>query len=315
MEKKAYAVLLYEQGDIIRLKKNYEQSFPSLEEIRRVYQALGSYFQLAIGSHPASSFDFDLVAFAKAFRLEVGKTLSALKVLEQAGWIVLTESVYIPATFRIKVSKETLYAYQISNKKMDGIIKSILRTHHGAFKHPINIKEAQLGRFLNQQAQEIRKALSIMHQDGIIDYTTAKDDPQLFFLQERIDSAHLSLDLKLYEFRKQRYLFRIQKVEEYLQIESCRTAFMADYFGEKDLDPCGVCDNCLDRKKQGSADEFSQLRDQLIETIRNHPDTMSSRQLIQAYQGRNKELALQALAQLLEEEIVEERDGVLYLPS
>ncbi|MCB0640962.1 MAG: RecQ family zinc-binding domain-containing protein, partial [Phaeodactylibacter sp.] len=289
------------------------QSFPELKEIRRVYQALGSFYQLAVGSHPASSFDFDLVDFARTFQLEPAKTLSALKMLEQAGWIALTDAVYLPASFRIKVSKETLYDYQIRNPKMDGVIKSLLRTHHGAFKHSIHIKEAQLGRLLNQNAGAIRKALELMRQDGIIDYAPAKDEPQLTFIQPRVDTADLLIDQALYNFRKERYAYRIAQVKGYLASDACRTVFMAAYFGEEGLADCGVCDNCLDRKKQGSPDELQSLRQTILQHLKDAAMPMSSRQLLQHFNGRQRDLALEALAELFGEELVEERQGVLYL--
>jgi len=66
--KKSYAVLLYHTSDKANLIYQYEQSYPSMEEIRRTYRALGNYYQLAIGGSAADSFDFDLVELVKKFR-------------------------------------------------------------------------------------------------------------------------------------------------------------------------------------------------------------------------------------------------------
>src|SRR5690606_21133287 len=59
--KKSYAVLLYANTDKINLLHNFEISFPAFDEIRRTYQALGSYFQIAVGGGQGQSYDFDLV--------------------------------------------------------------------------------------------------------------------------------------------------------------------------------------------------------------------------------------------------------------
>ncbi|MEM8907342.1 MAG: ATP-dependent DNA helicase RecQ, partial [Bacteroidota bacterium] len=88
--KKSFAVLLTNAGDARYLEKNFELTFPALEEVRRVYQALSSYFQLAIGSGLGESFDFDLQDFATIYQLEALKTYNCLKILEQAGVLVLT---------------------------------------------------------------------------------------------------------------------------------------------------------------------------------------------------------------------------------
>ena len=41
---KAYAVLLYNASDPLKLEELYQKTYPSLKEIKRTYQALGSYF-------------------------------------------------------------------------------------------------------------------------------------------------------------------------------------------------------------------------------------------------------------------------------
>ena len=89
--------------DRIDLEKNFEKSFPEIKYIKQVYQALGSYFQLAVGSGVGESFDFDIIDFCERYRFEIVKSFNALKVLEKAGWLMLTESIYIPSTFHIKI--------------------------------------------------------------------------------------------------------------------------------------------------------------------------------------------------------------------
>ncbi|MCB0617273.1 MAG: RecQ family ATP-dependent DNA helicase, partial [Saprospiraceae bacterium] len=125
--RKAYATLLYDASDRLRLETQYDQSFPDVKEIRRIYQALGSYYQLAIGSGEGQSFDFDLLEFSRTFKLEPIKAFSALKVLEQAGWVVLTEAVHVPSSFQILVDKDTLYDYQLKNRQFDKVLKALLR--------------------------------------------------------------------------------------------------------------------------------------------------------------------------------------------
>ncbi|MDH3650563.1 MAG: ATP-dependent DNA helicase, partial [Saprospiraceae bacterium] len=46
----SHVVLLYQSRDLDRLTHMYEQSFPPISEIRRIYNALGNYLKLAVGS-------------------------------------------------------------------------------------------------------------------------------------------------------------------------------------------------------------------------------------------------------------------------
>ena len=78
--------------------RQFEEQFPPLLEIRQVYRALGSYFQLACRSGAMTSFDFDLLDFAHRFNFSPTRVLSSLRILEESGWLSLSESVFQPAT-------------------------------------------------------------------------------------------------------------------------------------------------------------------------------------------------------------------------
>src|SRR5690606_32421655 len=89
--KKAFAVLLYNEADKIKLKRNFEQSFPTVQEIAQIYFQLGNYFQLAYGAGEDLIFDFNIGDFCNRFQLNPIKTIAALKFLEKDEWISLSE--------------------------------------------------------------------------------------------------------------------------------------------------------------------------------------------------------------------------------
>jgi ATP-dependent DNA helicase RecQ len=93
--KKSYSVLLYNKTDKRQLEENYRVSFPDMKDIRRVYHGLGNYLQLATGSGLGQSFDFEIQHFCSHFGLDILPTYSVLRVLEQEGWLILSESVFI----------------------------------------------------------------------------------------------------------------------------------------------------------------------------------------------------------------------------
>ena len=145
-EKKSYAILLYNKTDELNLVRNYEKSFPEIQDIKNTYLALGSYLQLAIGSGKDENFDFDLNKFAINFKLDIAKTYSCLKVLEQSGWLTLNDAVKILSSVQFIVEKEKLYDYQLKNKQLDITIKIMLRLYQGILSAPININEHQIAK-------------------------------------------------------------------------------------------------------------------------------------------------------------------------
>lgn len=305
--KKSYATLLYQENDRNNLERQFEQSYPPLGEIRRVYRALGSFFQLAVGSGKGQSFDFDIVAFTQTYQLDAMPTFHALKILEQAGWIIVTDAVFQPASLMIKVSKDELYDYQLRHSKMDKVLKAVLRTYQGAFSQHLSIREAQLARFLKIPHTALQQAFHKLHQDGIVDYRPQKDQPQLIFLQERVEAGNLTIDEQLYKFRKNRHLERIQAAVKYAETPICRSQQLLSYFGEHNASPCGICDVCLGRhKKDLSAADFEKLKRKISMVLKREALTLD--QVVDSFAPKWQERVLQTLEYLVDEGMIDKEE-------
>lgn len=302
---KSYAVLLYNESDRIKLERQYELSFPPFEEIRRTYRALGSFFQLAVGAGEGQSFDFDIVKFTNNFQLDLIRTFSCLKILEQAGWIVLTDAVFIPSSLMIKVDKDALYDYQLRNPKMDKLLKAILRTYQGAFNHHIRLRENQLAHFLKMSPDSLKQALQRMHQDNIVDYQPQKDSPQIIFLKERVDADNLMIDQKIYQFRKERQRKNIQSAIAYATRARCRSQQLLSYFGEDEAGRCGICDVCTGRTKaELDTDKFEKYKDKIHMVLRREQLTLE--ELVSSFSPKRHEEVLKAIEYLMDEGYLEQ---------
>ncbi len=297
--KKSYATLLYAPNDKASLERNFEISFPPLKEIRRVYQALGSYFQLASGSGMGQSFDFDINDFCSNFKLDVLPAFSCLKILEQEGWITMNESVYLPSSFMVLVTREQLYDFQLKNPSLDLIVKTLLRVTEGAFSNFVNLNENSVANFLKMKADDFIAALHRFHKEGVIDYRPSKDKPQLVFTQDRVDAENLTIDQKQYNFRKERQAQRIEKAIAYATTPRCRSQQLLHYFGENTV-PCGICDVCLGRTKaELNADDFERYKSKISQVLKAGP--LSESQLLEAFAANRHNKVIEAINFLLEE--------------
>jgi ATP-dependent DNA helicase RecQ len=100
-EKKAYAVLFYNNSDVLQLTSRLEQQYPSIDEIKQIYHHLGNYYQLAHGAGEGLSLEFDLADFCGRFKLDPFRTLHAIKFLEHDEYIALTETVFLPSRVQV----------------------------------------------------------------------------------------------------------------------------------------------------------------------------------------------------------------------
>lgn len=308
-EQKAFAVLLYNQLDRKNLEKSTEKSFPPIKEIKRVYQALGSYFQLAVGGGMGETFDFDIMEFIQKYSFDILTTYNALKILEQSGWLTVSESIFIPPSLKIIVRKDELYDYQLRNKKMDVLVKAILRSTHGSFNDFVNINERQLCNVLKISRTDLRNGFKVLQQDGMIAYRPMKDKPQMTLLEERVDAHNLTIDQELYAFRKKRHQFRIQKAIEYAEERVCRSKQLLLYFGEKSRD-CGVCDVCLKHKSEILSEEDYQRYKTKIQLLLKR-EKLTINEVVDSFGAKRQGKVTQTLEYLLDEEILQLEDDKL----
>ncbi len=301
-QQKAYTVLLYSNEDKIRLEKNLELSYPELKKVRTVYRALASYFQLAIGSGKGKSFDFVLVEFCKNYDLGILETFNILKLLDREAYISLSDAIFIPSTLYVKMGKVELYDFLIKNQKFENLLKTILRVYQGAFKSHIKINEQQLAKYLNLNHKELGSQLTYLNQLNIISYTPQKDVPQITYLTENLRPGDLDIDMKLFQFRKERQKERIKDAIDYAEKETCRNVLLLKYFGEQGK-VCGNCDVCTGRNKtQPADDEFETLKQKVRWVLEK--EALSIEDLTASFSPKYREKVLTVISFLLDESII-----------
>lgn len=249
-EKKAFAIILYHQPDIDALQEQLRLSFPPIEMIKNTYRALANYFQLALGSGKDQTFLMNLYDFCQAYQLNVLTTYNALKILERAGYLSLSESVYMPSQIHFNISKEDLFRFQVLNPAYDVIIKTILRSYGGVFDEYVKINETDIAQKCGMAIETLKEKLVGMVKSQIISYIPQSDSPRLTFLHARIDQQYLIIPKDIYENRKKDYEHRVHFMIQYVSATNiCRSRYLLSYFNETETNMCGICDVCKEYHK------------------------------------------------------------------
>jgi ATP-dependent DNA helicase RecQ len=257
-EKKSYAVMLYNKSDNAKLKKRISDNFPEKKFIGNVYSSLCNYFQIGEGSGLDSVFGFTLLDFCSVYKYPVLQTFSALKILQQAGYIELTEELNNGSRLLFTVNKEELYRLNNLDEKLEELINLLLRSYTGLFTEYAYIDEKQIARRMNTNREDVYESLVVLKKMKILDYIPAKNTPLIIFTHERIDEKKLIISKNIYENRKARFEEKIEKILMYVTEENrCRSRMLLQYFGEKSSNACGVCDYCLSKKEKRGEEKIS----------------------------------------------------------
>jgi ATP-dependent DNA helicase RecQ len=272
-EKKAYAILLYNQGDKIELERNVEVSFPTMDEIRQTYQALANYYQIPTGSSEGVTYDFDIADFCDTYKLHAITCFNSLKFIEKEGYISLSDAIFQPSRIKLEMNREDLYKFQISNPKFDVFIKLLLRSYSGLFDNFVKINEFDIAKKANLKKDDVIKRLNYLQQIKVLIYAQQTELPQLTFLQPRVNTNDLTLSKENFSLLKKRAIIRMEAVLNYAgSIHKCRSQLLLSYFGENNTERCNQCDICMEENKTVlHTDEFENISKQIKQLLSVHP--------------------------------------------
>ena len=248
--KRSYAVLLVAPDDDSRIRKRFEQEFPKLEIVKSIYERVCSYLQVAVGDGYQASFIFNIHDFCSREHLYGGTVTSALKLLQQNGYLTLTEENDNPARLMFCISRDDLYKIRIERKSFDTILRTILRLYDGIFTEFKAIDELQIASASGHSREEVHNLLKALWRMHVIRYIPANTSPMIFFDEERLPIENIYIAPETYSRRKELMTERFENMLHYANNESeCRSMILERYFGDEKSSACGVCDVCLRNKR------------------------------------------------------------------
>lgn len=247
--KPAYAVMLWNEEDKRRLIDSVRLRFPPVERIKDVYDALGNYLEIPIGSGKNNVYDFDMAGFVSKYRLPVNETYNSLILLQREGYIEFTEEINNPSRVHFIVGRDDLYKFQVANISFDSFIKLLLRSYTGMFSDYVAVNEEFLSRKTGVSRDTIYQYLLRLASNQIISYIPGKKTPLVIYTEERLDRKSLNISPDNYLRVKEKYQLRLEKMLDYVENQSkCRSAMLLAYFSEE-TERCGECDTCKARNE------------------------------------------------------------------
>lgn len=255
-EKKSFAVLLYEQKDLVELTHQSDKKFPPIPVIKQVYQSIADYLQIPVGSGEGNYYDIDFTIFIQHFKLEPLLVMNVLRVLEQEGHVQFNEQIFLPTQVSFSINREGLQLFETAFPELEPLIKALLRTYEGIFDNRVSVYEQNLAKICRLTLEMVVEQLKKLFLHGIIEYMPKKETPQLYFLLNRAPAAHLAIKQDAYLARKRKYEERIQQMIAYAtESDECSSKFISNYFGDSHVKNCGVCNHCLQAKRKAITEQ------------------------------------------------------------
>ena len=179
---------------------------------------------------------------------------SALKLLQQNGYMTLTDAQENPARVMFCVSRDELYRLRVQRDQLDPFIRTLLRLYNGIFNEFRPIDEGELATWSGYTVERVKELLKQLWMLRVIRYIPSNRSPILFMNEERLPRADLYIAPETYRRRQELMHERFERMLAYAtNEEECRSTVLERYFGAESPVPCGICDVCLARKRAAKA--------------------------------------------------------------
>ena len=102
---------------------------------------------------------------------------------------------------------------------------------------------------------------------------------------------------------------QIDAITQYVENTGrCRSEIIAAYFNDHSIQPCGICDNCIEKKKTKiTAGEFSVFYTSIMDLLEQR--AMTLRELTDKIKGNDHQKIWNVIKHLMEEDAIEISDN------
>jgi len=297
--KRAYAVLLSSRAALGGLQKRIDDAFPPKDYILRVYEALANYYQLGEGEGQGRAFEFNLKLFARNFKLNEARVMSAISILEVAGFLGYTTDINSRSRVMFTVLRDRLYEFETGDPLLERLMVLLMRNYAGIFVQDAYVDEGFLADQLDVTRKVLYDAFISLAKRKIIRYVPGDVKPYIVYYQPRLPLSYITLGREAYENRKELFVTKIGAMARYIRDdETCRQLLLMEYFGQKEDKPCGICDVCIGKKKRLHREERKSLEERILQVLAKQNTNI--RELVRQL-GEDEEVVIGQVRKLLDE--------------
>lgn len=274
----SWAVLLATANDKAVFARRLAAEFPPKETVRHIYDEICRYLDIPMEGGERQLYEFRTDAMSLEYGIDRRILAASLRILSRTEFIEYIEETSIPPRVQVLLSREKLYSTAMDEND-DAVLEAVLRLYTGVFMDLTNVNEDHIATRCGLTRDMVHSSLLRLRQQHVIQYVPANRTSYVYFPEPRTESRYLPLGRQVYDDRRLALECRMDAMRDFVfGTPLCRQQHMLAYFGEKDAEPCGMCDICRERKSADNpkhvepAERITGIRDSIVAFIESCPD-------------------------------------------
>jgi ATP-dependent DNA helicase RecQ len=254
--KMSYAVLVWHESDIDRMKDQQERSIPDTQDLLERYQRLCDFAAIAMGEGPGLQFRISPEELSMHAGGRADQWTADLRWMALIQLISLSESPNPNSYIRMCCTAAEAEDFLSQNPPQSATLMYILRNCSGVFYEPARINEAKASFKLQISAEAFINDLRTLESYGLLEYLPSSEGLSFSPVVSRSPSALLPIDRSYLPALRKKSEERLNAMIYYAENQyTCRSRVLLCWFGENPDRDCGLCDICLERIKSRVDDE------------------------------------------------------------
>jgi len=294
--KDAQIHLLFDGQDKYIQEFFIKTSFPDREQIKLVYCLICNYGQVPLGVKPEKPIPLDNKFYQILSANEINRALflSALGVLEQAGYVEQKSELHQNYYLGINLEKERLreYVKKLKNNTFQEILISILREYGGyLFSGKTKININNLAEITGISKPDLIFNLDELTKIGILEFEKPLQSPTVYLTTTRVDEKFLELDFQKIQKQLNNSRKKLEAMIGLVNTKKCRFNYILNYFGETGKKyKCGKCDNCGGNLEENASKHY--IEENILITLFDLKLEVNEERLFDILLGKSSEIGV-----------------------
>lgn len=285
-ESKCY--FLYTNGDR-RLQEFFlNMSNPDIKTIEKVYNTMNELDNILLGELHYEPLNHSPLQIANRAGIKTTTCDNILNIFEREGILRRTYASGL-SSVKFITNRERIIEYY-NNLEDKEVLEALLR--FVSFEALNSQVEFDLNKFLikyNIDTKKFETATKKMRFDDILHYNPPKQSKGILMLSERVNFSNLNIDWEKYKNRREHSFEKLNKVQQYIETQTCKRNYILKYFGDNSFDDnCGKCSSCTSKvtPNENSA-KYEYLFNIILESTYQLNGCFGRRLLIDFIKGHN----------------------------